>query len=252
MNATAPATSAHEPSASDIYDPDEVLLQNSPLMQPYRPKLIPSPSPPLDVHLPKVSDPSTCGRKSSNTRNKIRPSQGDAVLIHHLDNGRRPELADVARMQPLPRFQYRSDSECEEESSDESADEEDIRSHEMSPESLPPRHVEPATATASGPTNATATTARSIDLKSLATTVLAAVTAASHSADPNDEDPLDENPLIAPRANFQNGSTLNGTRDSVGTQEGSRSALGPPLLTAWITGHLLPTASSPRPGLGAL
>ena len=237
MTATAPATSAHEPSASDLYDPDEVFPQNSPLMQPHHPRLIPSPSPPPDVPLPKVSHPSKCGRnhKSSNSRKKIRPSQGDAVLIHYLDGGKRPEIADVARMQPLSQDPNGSDesrtgSELEAETSDESGDEEEVRSHEMSPVSLPPRHADPATATVSTPTPAPTATAsrRSIDLKSLASTALAAVSAASHP-DSSDQQPVDEDPRAAPKSNLQNGSTSNGIRDSVGTQEEDRSILGPPL-----------------------
>ncbi|ROW12344.1 hypothetical protein VMCG_00262 [Cytospora schulzeri] len=60
-------TAAASSSAHDLYDPDAVVPQNSPLLVP----------------------------------KKVRPSQGDAVLIQIMDNGRRPEIAHQAGQEPL-------------------------------------------------------------------------------------------------------------------------------------------------------
>ncbi|RYO80408.1 hypothetical protein DL766_006573 [Monosporascus sp. MC13-8B] len=244
MTTTAAAAPAHDPSASDIYDPDEVLPRDSPLMKPYRPRLQPSPSPPPAFTRPKVSLSPSYGRKSSNRRRKVRPSQGDAVLIHYLDGGKRPDIATEALMRPLARYdedyddQGKSDSDVEEEESttDESGDEEDIRSHEMSPELLP-SYTEPAAAAAARPadlrslaTNALAAApagpagaAKPVDLQSLATDALAAVTAAAHPTDGDDRRLPDGEPRIAPKAKPPDCLTINGVKD------GARSVLAPPM-----------------------
>lgn len=238
MTATsAAATSAHDPPASDIYGPDEAFPHNSPLMKPHYPRLKPSPSPPPDVLYPKVSSsPSSCGRKSANRNRgrKIRPSQGDAVLIHYLDGGRQPDIANEALINPLAEYrdggvdeQSNSGSDVEEESATDSGDEEEIRSHEMSPESVP-RPAEPS--------NATAPTAgsRPIDLtlQSLATNALAAVTAAAHPTNGDDRRHADGEPRIAQRAKPPDGLTINGingARDGAGIKEGAKSVLAPPM-----------------------
>lgn len=231
MAATAPATSAHDPPASDLYDPDEVFLQNSPLMKPHHPRLEPSPSPPPDVPPPKVSHSPKRGRKkSSNRRGKVRPSQGDAVLIRYLDGGKRPEIADEARKQPLLPLSdedEESSSGLGIETSDESGDDQDIRSSEMSPDVHPPRPAQPAGPIDPATVPAAVTTASPIDhLQSLATTALAAVTAVSHPADANDRRTSNGDPRIAPRANLPDGLTLNAARDDA--REGNKSALAPP------------------------
>ncbi|TDZ28283.1 Transcriptional regulator prz1 [Colletotrichum spinosum] len=90
-------------AASDCYDPDDVLLGDSPQMQPHRPKLEPSPSPPPTL---------TAGRKPVQGRRKAEPIQGDAVLVAHLGNGRQPEIAHTAALEPLA-----SDNGSEDDSS---------------------------------------------------------------------------------------------------------------------------------------
>lgn len=72
--------------AQDLYDPDDdVLPRDSPLLKPIRPQLRLTPSPPPSIPYPRV-----------------KPSQGDAVLVGFLDGGRRPEIAITAGNQPLP------------------------------------------------------------------------------------------------------------------------------------------------------
>ncbi|KAK4137815.1 hypothetical protein BT67DRAFT_122467 [Trichocladium antarcticum] len=81
----------HAP-ASDLYDPDEVLPRNSPLLEPHRPTLQPSPSVASTLPSP-VSPPLSPGNKRSNRRSRARHSQGYAVLISHLDGHRRDTAA---------------------------------------------------------------------------------------------------------------------------------------------------------------
>ncbi|KAI4603575.1 hypothetical protein KJ359_003391 [Pestalotiopsis sp. 9143b] len=99
MTATA-GPFAHDTFASDPSDPDGPF-RNSPQLKAYRPRLEPSPSPPPAIPLPKVSSSPTAGRKASNRKKKVQPSQGDAVLVHYLDGGRRPEIAAQAGLAPL-------------------------------------------------------------------------------------------------------------------------------------------------------
>ncbi|KAI1755355.1 hypothetical protein F4782DRAFT_401702 [Xylaria castorea] len=183
MTPSAGPASAHDPPASDIYDPDEVFPQNSPLMKPCVLKLKPSPSPPAGPH-PLVSLSSSLGGKSSNRRHKIQPSQGDAVLISHLDGGRHPEISQEAGYRPLDL----SEDECQSESDsegmleEESEDEDGIRSNDMSPipiSRFTKTVVEPP---APEPTSVTG----SVDLRSLATNALAAAQAVSKTTDVDD------------------------------------------------------------------
>ncbi|KAK6851643.1 hypothetical protein PG995_011768 [Apiospora arundinis] len=157
---------------SEIYDPDEGLFRNSPPMTALRPKLQLSPSPPPAIPLPRVSLPSNPGRKkSSNRRRKVPPSQGDAVLIQHMDGGKRPDIAFEAGSRPLASSIGEGGEEEEEEeeeegscsssstsSSDIEIDDEHTHSPAMSPETRPA--MPPA-----------------IDLKSLAASALSAVQA---------------------------------------------------------------------------
>jgi len=128
-------------TASDnLYTSDDDRLGNSPLLKPMKVNLKPSPSPPPAVALyvfkatcadiikdpansshnrPQVSPESSPGpepsekRKSNRPKNK--PSQGDAVLVSFMDNGRRPEIALEAAKQPLQPLasedEYEEDSE---------------------------------------------------------------------------------------------------------------------------------------------
>ncbi|KAI0857986.1 hypothetical protein F4860DRAFT_505721 [Xylaria cubensis] len=165
MTPSGPAP-AHDPPASDIYDPDEVFPQNSPLMKPCVLKLKPSPSPPA-IPLPL-----------------IQPSQGDAVLISHLDGGRRPEISQEAGNRPLDM----SEDECQSETDlegmleDESEDEDGIRSNDMSP--IPISRFTKAVLgpPAPEPTSVTG----SVDLRSLASNALLAAQAVSKTTDVDD------------------------------------------------------------------
>lgn len=94
MVTTAAAGLAQVPTA-DLYDPDDVLPRNSPLLQPLRPTLQPSPSPDFS---PASSCPSPGTSKSR--RYKAGRSQGYAVLISHLD-GHRRNTAAYAEIEPL-------------------------------------------------------------------------------------------------------------------------------------------------------
>jgi hypothetical protein len=76
----------HAPQ-NDIYDPDDVGPQDSPLLQPLKPKLQPTPSPPPE------------GPESDDA--KPVPSQGDAVLIGLLGGGKALEVARTAATELL-------------------------------------------------------------------------------------------------------------------------------------------------------
>lgn len=95
---------AHIPSTSNIehYDPDEVVPKDSPLLTPHQPRLQPSPSPPPVIPLPQVSLSPSPTSKHSNRRPKVQPSQGDAVLVSYLGEGRNPDIAIEAGTVPLP------------------------------------------------------------------------------------------------------------------------------------------------------
>lgn len=96
---TAAASNLDQVPASDLYDSDEALLRNSPLLEPHRPTLRPSPSPAPTLSSP-VSPPPSPGKKGSNRRRKAKHSQGDAILIGHLD-GHRRDTAAYAEIEPL-------------------------------------------------------------------------------------------------------------------------------------------------------
>ena len=99
--------------SEDVFDPDDVGSRGSPPLRAMTFKLTPSPSPQPVAPLAQVSpdsSPGPPGRKGSH-RQKIGPSQGDAVLVHFMDGGKRPEIARQAGAQPLA-----SDNEDEDES----------------------------------------------------------------------------------------------------------------------------------------
>lgn len=112
MTASAVQSLLHHTAASDCYDPDDVLPHDSPQMQAHRPRLQPSPSPP-----PALSP----SRKSLHGRRKVEPIQGDAVLVAHLGNGRQPDVAQAAALEPLA-----SDNGSESESSSPTSPERDM------------------------------------------------------------------------------------------------------------------------------
>lgn len=125
MSKSAAMTTACASPAHDIYDPDAVIPQNSPLLVATKVNTRPTPSPPPDIPLVQVSPPPSPGSRKAKRRRKVRPSQGDAVLIGIMDNGRRPEIATKAGQEALP-----SDSEDISSSpdTDSSTDDEDVRS----------------------------------------------------------------------------------------------------------------------------
>lgn len=227
MTTTVGSALAHDPSASDVYDPDDVLPQNSPLMKAHRPKLEPSPSPPA-IPLPKVSLLSQNGRKSSNRRQKIRPSLGDAVLIHYLDGGKRPDIVAEAWSKPLSFHgddddaHSKGDTETE-ETVDGSGDEEDTRSHEeMSPVPTQRR-----------PTRATdASVTKSIDLQFLATNAVGmlAAKAASKVVDSTDCSQAPDDASTAAQRTIQgHGSRIDGAREDTAMKDANRPVLAAPI-----------------------
>ena len=74
---------------SDYYDLDDVELQDSPPLKPFKLKLQPTPSPPPD------------GSESDDAKKPVL-SEEDAVLIDLLGDGRAPEVARIAATELLP------------------------------------------------------------------------------------------------------------------------------------------------------
>ncbi|KAI0817745.1 hypothetical protein GGR55DRAFT_621800 [Xylaria sp. FL0064] len=106
---------AHDPPASDVYDPDEIFPQNSLSM-----KLS---DPPPAIPLPPVGFSPSLSEESSNRRHKIQSTQGDAVLIQHLDGRRYLDISQKAGNRPLDQFDdCQSRSESGDPTSDESED----------------------------------------------------------------------------------------------------------------------------------
>ncbi|KAF3770213.1 hypothetical protein M406DRAFT_344062 [Cryphonectria parasitica EP155] len=114
-------------TAHDVYDPDAVVPQNSPLLVARKVNTQPSPSP--EPELPRVQiSPPPRSQNGKAKRPKVRPSQGDAVLIGIMGNGRDPEIAAQAGQVALV-----SDSEgsTSPDSDDADADERDLASAPM-------------------------------------------------------------------------------------------------------------------------
>ncbi|KAG9247832.1 hypothetical protein BJ878DRAFT_129113 [Calycina marina] len=88
----------------DLYNSEDDRL-GSPGLKPMKVNLNPSPSPPPTVPLPQASPDSSLSPEPSGNRKPNRPrhkpSQGDAVLVSFMDNGRQPDIALKAGMQPL-------------------------------------------------------------------------------------------------------------------------------------------------------
>lgn len=103
MTTTAAPISAHILASSDVYDPDDVVPQNSPLLVPARVSFRPSPTPPplVQVSSPPSSPDASTSRRKHKRRHKVRPSQADAVLVGFMDSGRRPDIASMAGEMPL-------------------------------------------------------------------------------------------------------------------------------------------------------
>ncbi|KAI0435153.1 hypothetical protein F5Y09DRAFT_336908 [Xylaria sp. FL1042] len=237
MTSSAGPPPAHDPPASDVYDPDEVF-PHSPLMKPCVIKLKPSPSPPA-VPLPLVSLSPRLGGKSSNRRHKIQPTQGDAVLILHLDDGRRPEISQEAGNRPLDQFDD-CGSESEDATGDETEDEDGVRSNDMSP--LPTSRfantvVEPLTSEpASVPARA--------DLRSLATDALAAAQAVSKTTDVDDLQSSTHGTQGSRTISLIENSTL-GKERGMSISNAKRPVLAPPM-SPYPPVQSSPEAYSPR------
>ncbi|OHW96380.1 C2H2 type zinc finger domain-containing protein [Colletotrichum incanum] len=112
MTASAVQSHLRHSAGSDCYDPDDVLPHDSPQMQAHRPRLEPSPSPP-----PELGP----GSKSLHGHRRVEPIQGDAVLVAHLGNGRLPDVAHTAALEPLA-----SDNGSEDDSSSPTSPDRDM------------------------------------------------------------------------------------------------------------------------------
>ncbi|KAI8710361.1 hypothetical protein NCS52_01581100 [Fusarium sp. LHS14.1] len=75
--------------------------KGSPGLKPFYPKIKPSPSPPLDTPPPKHM-PSTTANHEDHGPGKACGTSGDAVLVEHLGNGQKPEIARSAAEEDLP------------------------------------------------------------------------------------------------------------------------------------------------------
>ncbi|KAK4239761.1 hypothetical protein C8A03DRAFT_42624 [Achaetomium macrosporum] len=94
MSATAPPHPAQVPVDDHLYDPDEVLPRNSPLLEPLRPTLQPELDPAPSSSASPVSRPPSPGNK----RRKHRVTKNPvcvALLIEQLDGKRREPAAYV-------------------------------------------------------------------------------------------------------------------------------------------------------------
>lgn len=173
----AMTTAAAPASAHDVYDPDAVVPRNSPLLVPKKVTFRPSISPPPDIPLVQVSPPPSPGSRKTK-RHKVRPSQGDAVLIGIMDNGRHPDIATMAGQEALP-------SDSEEVSSspdtDSSMDESEIMADS---EELGANGVEKPPARGSG--KGGAQPGSPSDLQSLAGGALAALALGDHKSPSED------------------------------------------------------------------
>nr|QEE04395.1 CELR1 [Humicola insolens] len=90
------ATNAPSPgqaSTPAVYDPDEGFLRDSPPLQPLRPTLQPAQSPASSSSSSSSSSSQESDNKDSTRRRRMKPSQGDAVLIGYLDSHRRERSA---------------------------------------------------------------------------------------------------------------------------------------------------------------
>lgn len=97
-------TTSSRPDESDIYDPDDVGLRDSPMLKPMKVRFEPSPSPEPTDTLPdssSESSPDPEDRKSKKRPKKYQKSPGDAVLIAFMGNGNQPDVARDAGEKPL-------------------------------------------------------------------------------------------------------------------------------------------------------
>ncbi|KAK4206270.1 hypothetical protein QBC37DRAFT_488214 [Rhypophila decipiens] len=105
MSTPAPALKLEQVRSDELYDSDDAIPRDSPLLKPIRPKLEPSPTPPPEQPLTVSSPPSPSpgkGRKKSNRRRmkKHKVTQADVVLLRLL--GGHEEVAQDALRQTLP------------------------------------------------------------------------------------------------------------------------------------------------------
>lgn len=107
-----------------MYDPDAVVPRNSPLLVPKKVNTRPSPSPEPDIPMVQVSPPLRY-RNGKAKRPKVRPSQGDAVLINIMGEGRDPDIARRAGLQALHSDSEEAESSPDTESCTDEADDRD-------------------------------------------------------------------------------------------------------------------------------
>ncbi|KAJ1335252.1 general transcription factor IIIA [Microdochium nivale] len=133
--------STAENNSSDVFDPDAVLPQNSPILTPQFVNLKPSPSPPLPLLAPltKIICFADSDHKHLNCKHDVGPDPGDAVLIKTLAGGKLPDGTHQELARPLQELgNYRKPhSPSEGSETDDSRDSGSIRSREMSPVPLP-------------------------------------------------------------------------------------------------------------------
>ncbi|KAM7196021.1 metallothionein expression activator [Naviculisporaceae sp. PSN 640] len=115
MTTPAPASKPAQVRSDELYDSDDALPKDSPLLKPIRLKLDPSPTPPPEQPLTVSSPPSPgSGKKKSNRRmKKNKVTQADVVLLRTL--GGPEHVARDAFRQTLP-------SESEESSAGSDSD----------------------------------------------------------------------------------------------------------------------------------
>lgn len=99
MGTPAPASKLAQVRSDELYDSDDALPRDSPLLKPIRPKLDPSPTPPPE-HPLIVSSPPSPGQKKSNRRMKNKVTQAEVVLLRTL--GGPEHVARDAFHQTLP------------------------------------------------------------------------------------------------------------------------------------------------------
>ncbi|KAI1156040.1 hypothetical protein F4825DRAFT_363922 [Nemania diffusa] len=224
MNSSVGPASAHDPPASDIYDPDEVFPQNSPLMKPRVLRLKPSPSPPAILHP------------------LILPSQGDAVLISHLDGGRRPEISQEAGFRPLDQCNSEDDENQSGSESEGWGEEDGIRSNDMSPIPVPLSRFAKIVVEPSAPEPVSVP--ESDDLMSLATNALA-VAAVSKTTDVDDLQSPTHEAQCSRKVSLAESLVVSRQRD-MPVSNTKKPVLAAPMSSHYL-GHSSPEIYSPPP-----
>lgn len=189
---TAAASNLAQVNASELHDPDEVFPRNSPLMQPRRLMLQPSPSPGLSTPSSPASTPPSPGGRS-HRRGRAGPDHGLALLMSHLDEFRQ----DTASYVQTCRLALDSDEGDDPSMRDAaSLDSPGGRGGSKEPEGV----NKPSEGVARGQGMARGSPADddmgAFDLKSLAAGALAAVTSPQPEPDAGPTPPVTENDVV--------------------------------------------------------